>query len=872
MNKTVRKIVSMVVAMTFLLTMAAVPAGFAANADWGFDPSPNFGWKTAIYTDEACTTEATAVQPGDTVYVQFSLQAVRYLGAANGTITATGLTFVGTQPIKQDFATEAGLGNYGAQLMLDTAESSVNEKTAQFFITINDEEYSYPDNEFGEAVFPTTNTTDGVELKLLTYQATVDAFTARDAKVSATFTPGERLGISMGECDPEYNSMSSVPATDKQVSASVGLPIIDNATLMNGSVEPDEEANEIVTMPTDNAGSVGTGYYFRATLSNDSTKDYPVHIGAVGSEAGAYIDIGSNDFTLAPGATEDKTFTGTVTIFDPELSADKTDLPAVNFRVQATQYKLDPKPSIKLERSTTVPALSAENLKTIQDAFQKNDGTGWAPGDVLTAGDITFQGYDPMAAVGTKKDYAVEITVGGNKISPVEPNNVVEIETTAPVVNGEYRLAASEENPYVVYKATISADTLFAQPLNLETGYSDGTFVNEGATTVTEELSYTLTDANWEAFVNAAKAADGDYTAPVKVTFNEEEVDIYITAKDAEPTGKYRVKAGNFPHGYKGTVDTSKIEFEQEVIPDPAKPEETQWVAYTPVGYTVALSSYDNTVAGSNTVTVSLVGDPAITLDPATITVNVTKDVASYAASWIGGTPAAVTGMSEAAIKELIAIEATYADSNVKELIPVVLDDLTIAGYDNTSTVQQTLTITYDGEPAGTLSLTLADAAETYQASANVEIAGVEVVGAISGTVTAATEGETPATVALTYGLSGNDAIKVMGNVANTTAAGDYAFTLSIPGFKPVSGTLHVTADAATIEIAEGAQLLAGFVASTDGVVADKATISNHDFYAIGAHLGESTSGNDAIVKYDLNRDGKITQLDIDAMLSNYGA
>lgn len=871
MNKTVRKIVSMVVAMTFLLTMAAVPAGFAANADWGFDPSPNFGWKTAIYTDEACTTEATAVQPGDTVYVQFSLQAVRYLGAANGTITATGLTFVGTQPIKQDFATEAGLGSYGAQLMLDTAESSVSGKTAQFFITINDEEYSYPDNEFGEAVFPTTNTTDGVELKLLTYQATVDAFATRDAKVSATFTPGERLGISMGECDPDYNSMSSVPTADKQVSASVGLPTIDNAVLVDGNTGTEQTVTEIETPSTEDTGSVGAGYYFRAELSNGDTEYYPIYFGApVANQAGAYVDLAGNDFELADGATSNEEFTCNVTISDPNTAADKDGV-TIKFVILATQYRINPEdiPVIELPRGIT--EITAEDLG---DSVQtSNDGTTWTAVD-LTGKTITldeaFTNNGESITVGTETDVVVNIS----DITLQEENNKVTIKTIAPTANGKYRLAASAENPYVVYKATISAEEVFAQPLNLETGYSDGTFVDEDATTATAALAYTITDENWKAFVDAANAADGDYTAAVAVAFNKADViadgSITITAKDAEPTGNYRVVAGQtFSHGYKGAVDTSAIEFEQEIQKVPGDETSNEWVDYTPAGYTVVLSSYDNTVAGSNTVTVSLVGDPAITLDPATITVNVTKEIASYAASWIGGTPAAVTGMSEDEIKELIAIEATYAGSNVKELIPVDLSKLAITGYDNTSTAAQTLTVTYDGKAAGTLSLTLADSATTNIAISNVEIVGVDVVGDMSGTI-AVTVGDD--TVTLAYGLSGNDTTKVMGAIASTTAAGDYAFTLSIPGFKPVNGTLHVTADAATIEIAEGEQLLAGYVASTDGVAADKATISNHDFYAIGAHLGETTDGTDGLAKYDLNRDGKITQLDIDAMLSNYGA
>ena len=868
MNKTVKKIVSMVVAMTFLLTMAAVPAGFAANADWGFDPSPNFGWKTAIYTDEACTTEATAVQPGDTVYVQFSLQAVRYFGAANGTLTVTGLTFDGTQPFRQDFAVAEGLGNYAGQLILDAAESSVSEKTAQFFITINDEEYSYPSNDFGEAVFPSTNTTDGVELKLLTYKATVDTFATRDAKVSAVFTPGERLGISMGECDLDYNSMSSVPASaDKQVSASVGLPTIDSATLVDGNTGEEETATEIETPSTDDTGSVGTGYYFRAELSNGDTEYYPIYFGEpVENQAGAYVDLAGNDFKLADGVTTNEEFTCNVTISDPNTAADKDGL-TIKFVILATQYRINPKdiPVIELPRGIT--EITAEDLG---DSVQtSNDGTTWTPVD-LTGKTITldesFTNNGESITVGTETQVVVNIS----DITLQAENNKVTVKTIAPIANGKYQLAASEENPYVVYKATISEEEVFAQPLNLETGYSDGTFVNEGDTTATAELTYTITAENWKAFVDAAKAAEGDYTAAVKVTFNEEEVDIYITAKDAEPTGNYRVKAGQiFPLGYKEAIDTSAILFEQEIQKIPGDETSNEWVAYTPAGYTVALSSYDNTVAGSNTVTVSLVGEPAITLDPATITVNVTKEVSSYLASWVGGTPAAVTGMSEDEIKELIAIEATYAGSGVKELIAVDLNKLAIADYDKTSTAKQTLAVTYDGKSAGSLSLTLADAATTDIAITDVEIVGVDVVGDMSGTISV-TAGEE--TITLVYGLSGNDTTKVMGAVADTVTEGDYAFTLSIPGFKPVNGTLHVTADDATIEIADGEQLLAGFVASTDGSVADKAAISSHDFYAIGSHLGESTSGNADLVKYDLNRDGKITQLDIDAMLSNYGA
>lgn len=863
MNRTVKKIVSLVVALTFALSMMAMPAVFAA----GLAPTGSEHWEVKLYADEACTTEITALEPGQTAYAQLSVVGLRYFGALEVNLNATNLTI--TKIVRNDILDNANGALNAADVALLEAPTLSGQNTilsdgasANIYIT-KGTDGNYTDNT--NKVFTLAGadeTTAGKDLVVATIEVKADDAFAGEAKVEVVPTSH---GFRIGERQGMNATATDISAGSKNLAA--GLPTVTDATLVEGA-----DGTEAVTDPIettdgkDPIGAQGANYYFRANLTNGTTKYYQLINSTEMSAAGAYINVPAANFDLPDGATEDKAINDVeVTIHDPILASDYTTA-TVDFVVLATQYRINPEdiPTIELPRGIT--AITAADLG---DSVQtSNDGTTWTTVDLTgktIALDPSFTNNGESITVGTETDVVVTIS----DITLQEENNKVTIKTVAPTANGKYQLAASAENPYVVYKATISADTLFAQPLNLETGYSDGTFVNEGATTVTEELSYTLTDANWEAFVNAAKAADGDYTAPVKVTFNEEEVDIYITAKDAEPTGKYRVKAGNFSHGYKGTVDTSKIEFEQEVIPDPAKPEETQWVAYTPVGYTVALSSYDNTVAGSNTVTVSLVGDPAITLDPATITVNVTKDVASYAASWIGGTPAAVTGMSEAAIKELIAIEATYADSGVKELIPVVLDNLTIAGYDNTSTAAQTLTVTYDGKAAGTLSLTLADSATTNIAISNVEIVGVDVVGDMSGTI-AVTVGDD--TVTLAYGLSGNDTTKVMGAIASTTAAGDYAFTLSIPGFKPVNGTLHVTADAATIEIAEGEQLLAGYVASTDGVAADKATISNHDFYAIGAHLGETTDGTDGLAKYDLNRDGKITQLDIDAMLSNYGA
>lgn len=874
MNKTVRKIVSLVVALTFALSMMTMPAVFAE----GLDLLGGEHWTVKLYSDEACEKEITALAPDQTAYAQLSLEGLRYFGSIDVNLKATNLVI--EEIVSNDILINANEAMNAADIekyeaVALTGKNVVSEDglSANVFYRLKLGQ-SYSDNTNKVFTLNGANeTTPGKELKIVTLKVKAGSDFSGEAKIEVDADSSGLAGIRIGQLEYGDAVKSDISAGSKNLAA--GLPTVSDAKLVEGA-----DGTEAITDPIettdgkDPIGAQGANYYFHANLTNGTDKHYQLINSATMSAAGAYINVPATEFDLADGATADKPINDVpVTIHDPILASDYTAA-TVDFVVLATQYRINPEdiPTIELPRGIT--AITAADLG---DSVQtSNDGTTWTTVDLTgktIALDPSFTNNGESITVGTETDVVVTIS----DITLQEENNKVTIKTVAPTANGKYQLAASAENPYVVYKATISAEEIFAQPLNLETGYSDGTFVDEDATTATEELTYTITADNWKAFVDAANAADGDYTGTVAVAFNNADViadgSITITAKDAEPTGNYRVKAGQtFSHGYKGAVDTSKILFEQEVIPDPAKPEETQWVDYTPAGYTVVLSSYDNTVAGSNTVTVSLVGDPAITLDPATITVNVTKEIASYAASWIGGTPAAVTGMSEAAIKELIAIEATYADSGVKELIPVVLDNLTIAGYDNTSTAAQTLTITYDGKAAGTLSLTLADAAATYQVSANVEIAGVEVVGAISGTVTAATEGETPATVALTYGLSGNDAIKVMGNVANTTAAGDYAFTLSIPGFKPVSGTLHVTADAATIEIAEGAQLLAGFVASTDGVVADKATISNHDFYAIGAHLGESTSGNDAIVKYDLNRDGKITQLDIDAMLSNYGA
>lgn len=868
MNKTVKKIVSLFVVMTFMLTLA-MPTGFAA---YGYDVPQNFGWSVKLYTDEACTTEAVGLQTDDIVYVQFALQSIKYFGAAQGKLTAENLTFEGTAPVREDYRTAPELGSNGANLELSKSpdEAYVTPTEAAFYITLASTATSGYEN--GEcSAFPTTDTQNGVDLKVITYKAKVANTISRSSTATVTFTPvlnGLLVGVLGGEEDGDLNGspIASVPAADKQVNASVGLPTISSTTLVTGNTDATAKPVEgnISTPGGSDPFGEGASYYFQATLSNGAKKYYKLNnaVKADNSLAGAYL-AAPLTFNLAGDA--DETRTANFTIYDPAVSADYT-VPAMTIDVTAMQYRINPAdiPEIELPRGKTAITI-ADLGDSVQYSTTGRDND-WHALD-LTGKTVTLDNAftnKGEVEVGDTNEVAITISGGIN----LKDKNKVKIKTIDPEPTPVYALKTGADVKYTVYKASVSADNKFAQPLTLLQTYTDDT--TQETTTTAAGLTYDVT--NWAAFVEAAATAADGSEHTLNIAFADKEGvtatdgDITVILKEAISLNEYQVVEGqSFEINYKGTVDISKIKFEEHIQDVEGDDSTKHWVNYIPTG-AITLSKFDDTKAGEYTVTVSVAG---IELDPATVKVIVKKEP-TYSVAWFNGVaPTLASDIEEGDIIDLLRFTATYddladddktADAVIEAVAAKDLTGLKIEKGTNNITVK------VGDKTIGTLDVTFK--ADASNAKADLPVAGVELVGNLTGTVPVSNTSGEVATITLTVGANSGNNLKLLATVDGATD-GNYDATVNFNGFAPVDVKIVVADGKATVELDPGAKLIAGYVAKANGDAAAKADINDNDFYAIAASFGAAPNG--AKAKYDLNRDGKIDELDIQAVLGNLG-
>lgn len=862
MNKTVKKIVSLLVVMTFMLTIAAVPVSFAAI---DATPTATYGWKVELFADLNADgtgkTPITALAPNQEAYVQFVLTGIKYLRTAQATLTPVNATFVATdanatsKAAFENFKTSAAI--VGTNILeLNGTFTSFAADAATFAIGNPPMNENFP---IEDGVYGTTNTTEGTDVVLMTYKIKAAADVSAEKKVAVTVSDTEFL---IGELKRGAHTATDVPAANQKNLTDVTLPTVSSATLVNGNTDAATTVEKITTTDGKDPLGADASYYFRAVLTNGTTKYYKLNnkVKEASDGAGAYITNGGTaiNFALTPGQDgkkQNETRTANFTISDPALSADYAVTTAVNFEILATQYRVkENAPAIELPRG--IATLKDETKAKIIALLEKSaDGNTWVSvvADDVAATEATFttqagEAFTNMAAVNTPTA-DLKLVVGDMTFTG---DNKVTVKTIAPISKPTPELALKAGQEFTVYKSAMPET--FAEEVIVEETLSDDETKVE-----TKTKDYTVT--GWADYVAAETEDmenDGQPT-DLTIAFTNTAITggtIKVTAKAATALDEYRVKADqSFTINKYGKVDTSAIKFEQLIQKVKDDPSTNAWVDYTPAG-AITLSKFDNTKDGTNTVTVSVAG---IELDPATITVKVeVKPV--YSAAW--GTEAAPKLAVGAAPEDIIDMLLFTADySGVQEAVE--LTDVTLTGYDPAATGEQTVKVMHDGKEIGSLTITLV--ADASNAKADLPVAGVELVGKLT-TVIEVEAGKVDLTVAAN---SGNN-IKLLATVTGVDAAKDYPTTVEFPGFAPVDVTIKVAADGkATVELDPGAKLIAGYVAKANGDTAAKADINDNDFYAIAASFGAAPNG--AKAKYDLNRDGKIDELDIQAVLGNLG-
>lgn len=868
MNKTVKKIVSMVVAMTFLLAMTAVPVSFAAI---DATPTDTYGWRIDLYkdlnADGTGNTPITALAPNQEAYVQFVLTGMKYLNAAQATLTITNGKFIANDAVAtsnaafENFKTSTALVGTN-NLAYETSMTSFGESAVNFAI-LNPMSAAYPLPDDG--VYETTDTTNGTDVVLLTYKIQAAADVSSEKPVSVAVSSPV---IQIGELKRGSHTPTAVETENQRNLANVGLPGMP-ADLDKEDVavveENNDDADAITSIDINDGDPLfeeGGEYYFRIPLTNGTNAYLPIIDAAVASADGAYIGV--QDFSIPEGKNSTSVEIKTVTLVyggaQKAITAGAEDPALLTVNVQGAEYRVKAGQTLKLARG--VASVDAATILPYIEKTVDGGADDWKAAveaaDITDTNGITFNteagtAFDNMATVGTTT--TVIPVIDGMTFKTGE-NNKLTIETAAatPVDPAEYQVKAGQT--FTLY---LSSDA-FDGDIMMEQEYTDGF---TGHDVSAKSLNATIDASAIDALLANKDTEVTDQEVSVTVTIGEQDYigTVKVTTKKALPLEKYMAAAdadGNtqeFTINYKGTVDTSAIKFWEQVQLVPGDESTNRWVAYTPADCEIVLSDFDNTVDGSNEVTVSLSGEGAVELDPNTITVIVDVD-ATYTAKWFNDTVKLVAGTTLEDIKSMITIEADY--DGVKEMVKVDPDllDVSVAGGEfdpNNTTTAQTLTVTYDGKPAGTLAVTLVAAENLIPVSADIEIVGVEILGTLSGTVEVNS-------VTFTYGLTGDGKVKLMGNVPTTDAT--YDLEIKVPGFAAAS--LTVTVAGGEADVTGDAQLIAGEVANA----ADNA-INDADFYAVAASVGTTPAG--ATAKYDINRDGKIDALDVAAVIANLG-
>ena len=956
MNKTMKRGFSLVMAMVFALSMLVVPTAFAAT----MNDLQSEGWNVALYKDVECSKPITALKPGQEAYVQFSLTNIRAVAAVDVTLTATGMTFEeivrwdyqdANSPLEQA-TTKLLVGNNVAGGIPDsTVDPTQHPTTANSFaVSLGRSTGVAFDADAAYFLKGMNETkTEGTELKILTVKVKAAETNSAPASVAVTIRGGIKIGYG-GKNKPANSDLTKYGHTNNL--ENVGLPTLDAEVppvLVKGDAELETDTLDV---PKNKDPFGNGGYSFRVTYTNGDTVDLPLSLKAAAqvtdAEKGAFVDAAVADFVPTQAG---QPMVKDITVVDNTAGVAKTTITGgIKFNVSDTLYTLDPKPEISIPVGTDT--ITIDDVKA---SLKKDEGNGYVAmtdTEIAALGAITLVGYDKNTAkAGDVDDYTVNI-VGLPLVSAA-----VQVTTTPAIPNGKYELKDVE---YTVYTATLSKDAIFNTPLSLMTIYTDGTKKDEGKTTA----KYTISAEAWADFCDKAAAAAGVYE--VAITLTDDAVNpatsIKLNAKDAAPLDppEYRVKeAASIEIDYMDTVDAAAVEFEQNMDTGKEAPE---WLpSDLPADWTVTVDGYSNNIPGEYTAKVTVkdadgkavelkantvkvivnealldefavttkdgkafalnyktaptlavadfkvqqyavkngsankvlvdVANPtgaiafvvngvALTADNAkdliledltkvdvtydgkpagSISVAVSKEADSYSANWIGeAAPVLAKGTAASDIVDLIRITAHYG--SIEE--PVTLTGVTLEDYDPAVTTEQAVKVMYDGKAIATLNITLAEGVSN--AKTNIPVAGVELVGPLTTTATLDKQ-PTAGTITLTVAANSESNVKLLATV-NGATPDTYTTIVKFPGFTPVEVTINVTEEGATATLKDGAKLIAGYVA---GDAANKTAIDDNDFYAIANSLGEEPSG--AKAKYDLNRDGEITMLDIAAVLSNIG-
>lgn len=773
MNKTMRRIVSLVVAMTFVIVMA-VPAVFAAPIALNGDEH----WELKMYADEACTKQIDDLAPNQTAFVQVELVNLDWFGSAAIKLNATGdITILETN-------TKAFFDNAnGALLAADVAkmeaptDGDYNKvlnagKSASIQVTIKGGE-SYTDME--NFVFPVTADTN---LVLGTIKIQTGAgFTSGKIELEAATGVGVD-GFGLGE-----QAMGMIIYSDISEGSinldSVGLPAVgDDVTADDLEVvqEANDDAEAVENISINDGDTLfgsGSDYYFRVPLTNGTNGYFKIVNTAVATPTEPTAYIGSNDFTLGEEDGNSKTVAiKSVTLEHPAYGITGKAFTAAgdgslfDVTIQGALYQFKADAFITIPRGDTSITLTNEAFVALLEK-SIDGGTTWdatIEGDEINSGeDVTLTVAENMGNEGTSiADTAVTIS----------PEVTLTGKTTLTLVvgkaesKGNYRVKGNQTFTLYVSNETFNKD------IALEEEFTDGW---HDAGTTADLTGATITIADWDTI----KGKETDPAGVVKaatVTWTEGETqktatgDVTIIIKAAEPVeDSYRVVSGqSFDLEYNTDFETlPTVAFEQEM-----KASETEFIweaCELPEGYTYELGDeYEINKPGTYTVTVTLknADGEEIPMTQNTITVVVAEMLYDeYQVSLADGVDAYPltykTAVSAIDTSKLVVKQAKIANGNTdKTFEEIAADaakikfmtgnaDLSVDAAYITEDLAR-VTVLYNGIAAGTIDVAVEKQAAAYTATwynntnsltvpANItaeELAELVVVKATYGTVT----------------------------------------------------------------------------------------------------------------------------------------
>ena len=573
MNKSVKKIVSLFVALAFAVSMMAVPTVFAESVA----PSGDEHWVIKLYSDAACTeaTEISALEPNQEAYAQVTLVGLKNFGSAaiklntSDNLTVTEIKWDILDNVNKAFSDAAAAG---METPTFSSSDSIYNKitnnghTASIFVKAKSGDvYENKDNM-------TFNVLDGKDVVLGTITVKAADNFAGTGKIELEAEAGMGVdGISIGETfDGEvvYSDLSkgaidltniTLPGVDttKPIDVVQGDPAdTENppAVVKDGNIPPVSETD------ADKLFGEGSNYYFRVTYTSGTYGYFKITStekpGDTSTVTTPTAYIGANSFDLGEENTKDFSITQADFVY-PKYSIDTTDTTvSLTVSVQGALYQFKADASITIPRGDTSITLPNADFVALLEKSTDN-GTSWTapfePNEINGGAEVTITA--PAAVTGDAEDVAVTLPAG----ITLTGKTTLDVKAGPAYQKDNYKV--KEGQTFTVYKH----ETTFNKPIAMQEEWSDGfrdtdTSKIEDAVVDYSEIEKLL------GKVNAPAGAD----ATVKVTINSKDYTgtVKIIVEDAAPIADtYRVAANqsfNLDYNTDFAEDEPVVKFEQK--------------------------------------------------------------------------------------------------------------------------------------------------------------------------------------------------------------------------------------------------------------------------------------------------------------------